>query len=73
MLPSAPSPLRARAARAAVAEYRASLGEDFEASAIAFLQVINRIALRARSGMDRIKPTENPGEPAPAAEPIAAT
>jgi len=40
-----------------------------EASALAFLQVINRVALRARHAMDRIKPTETPPLDEPGQEP----
>ena len=39
---------------------RAVSTDIIEASALAFVQVINRIALRAKIGMDRIKPTEVP-------------
>jgi len=39
---------------------RAVSTDIIEASALAFLQVINRIALRTKYAMDRIKPTETP-------------
>lgn len=41
---------------------RAVSTDIIEASALAFLQVINRIALRVKYGTDRIKPTETPVE-----------
>jgi 2-isopropylmalate synthase len=47
---------------------RAVSTDILEASALAFLQVINRIALRSRYGMDRIKPTQVAPEP-PAPQP----
>jgi 2-isopropylmalate synthase len=47
---------------------RAVSTDVIEASAIAFLQVINRIALRSKIG-DRILPTQNPPPEAPAREP----
>jgi 2-isopropylmalate synthase len=60
---------------------RAVSTDIIEASALAFVQVINRIALRAKIGMDRIKPTEVPtqdsapagngGSPQSAANPSA--
>ncbi len=43
---------------------RAVSTDIIEASALAFLQVINRIALRRQYLAERIKPTQNPPEPA---------
>jgi 2-isopropylmalate synthase len=46
---------------------RAVSTDIIEASALAFLQVINRVSLRSRHSVDRIKPTQAPPEPEPAA------
>jgi 2-isopropylmalate synthase len=48
---------------------RAVSTDIIEASALAFLQVINRIALRKAAG-DRIRPTEPPPVEAPAKQPV---
>src|SRR5262245_13463241 len=45
---------------------RAVSTDIIEASALAFLQVINRVALRSRHSVERIKPTQAPMEPEPA-------
>jgi 2-isopropylmalate synthase len=51
---------------------RAVSTDIIEASALAFLQVINRIALRNKAGLDRILPTEAPPrEPAGVSEAVS--
>src|SRR5437764_4943912 len=50
---------------------RAVSTDVIEASALAFLQVINRIAMRSKYG-DRILPTQNPPPEAPAKQPAEA-
>jgi 2-isopropylmalate synthase len=49
---------------------RAVSTDIIEASALAFLQVINRICHRKAAG-DRIRPTENPPDTTPATQPAA--
>jgi 2-isopropylmalate synthase len=52
---------------------RATSTDIIEASALAFMQVINRIAMRSKYQLDRIKPTENPVVEAKPARPEVAS